>query len=231
MSIWGKLTGFAHGAVFGKSGEEDAPEGDPRLDGVNDQVAFTIGVIALSAKMAKADGVVTEDEVAAFNEVLLVPPEEAANVRRVFDMARRSVAGFESYARQIARMFEDRAAALEDLLDGLFHIAKADGVIHPEELSFLERVAHIFGFTGPDWERIRCSHLGCDRADPHLILGLEPGVPNEEVKAAWRRLARQHHPDALRARGVPEEFVHLAERKLAAINEAYDRLRKDRGFK
>ncbi|MFP3942335.1 MAG: TerB family tellurite resistance protein [Alphaproteobacteria bacterium] len=225
------MTEFAHGAVFGRGGEETPGAGDPRLEGVNDQVAFTIAVIALSAKMAKADGVVTDNEVMAFNDVLRVPPEEAANVRRVFNLARKSVAGFDSYARQISKMFEHRAAALEDLLDGLFHIAKADGVIHPGEFSFLQRVAEIFGFTGPEWERIKCSHIGCDEADPHTILGLEPGVPEEEVKAAYRRLARQHHPDALRARGVPEEFVDLAERKLASINEAYDRLRKQRGFR
>ena len=231
MSIWGKLTEFAHSALFGRIGSGEPENADPRLDGVGDQVAFTIGVIALSAKMAKADGVVTEDEVAAFNDVLQVPAHELSNVRLVFDLARQSVAGFESYARQIARMFEDRAAALEDLLDGLFHIAKADGVIHPDELSFLERVAGIFGFTGPEWDRIRCSHLGCEKADPHTILGLEPGVPDDEIKAAYRRLARQHHPDALRGRGVPEEFVGLAGQKLAAINEAYDRLRRQRGFR
>jgi DnaJ like chaperone protein len=231
MSIWGKLTEFAHGSLFGRNDGGEGGDADPRLAGVGDQVAFTIGVIALSAKMAKADGVVTEDEVAAFNDVLRVPAHEISNVSRVFNLARQSVAGFESYARQIARMFEDRAAALEDLLDGLFHIAKADGVIHPDELSFLERVAEIFGFTGPEWDRIRCSHLGCEKADPHTILGLEPGVPDEEVKAAYRRLARQHHPDALRARGVPEEFAALAEQKLVAINEAYDRLRRLRGFK
>jgi DnaJ like chaperone protein len=229
MSIWGKLTGLAHGPLFGR-GEGDAP-GDPRLEEVGDQVAFTIGVIALSAKMAKADGAVTDDEIAAFHDVLRIPTEEAAHVRRVFNLARQSVAGFESYARQIARMFGNRAAALEDLLDGLFHIARADGVIHPDEIAFLERVAEIFGFTGAEWDRIRCSHLGCDQSDPHIILGLDPGAPDAAVKAAWRRLARRHHPDALRGRGVPEEFVVLAERKLAAINEAYARLRRQRGFK
>lgn len=227
MSIWGKLTEFAHGALFGRAETPD----DARLEDVGDQVAFTIGVIALGAKMAKADGVVTDDEVAAFHDVLQVPPEEAANVRRVFNLARQSVAGFESYARQIARMFSDRAAALEDLLDGLFYIAKADGALHPDELAFLEKVAQIFGFTGAEWDRIRCSHMGCDQSDPYTILGLEPGASREAVRAAWRRLARQHHPDALRGRGVPEEFVALAERKLAAINEAYNRLRRPRDAK
>lgn len=246
MSIWGKLAGAAAGFFLGgplgalagalaghvaidRDGEPE-PADDPRLEGIRSQLVFTIGVIALGAKMAKADGVVTRDEVDAFKEIFHVPPNEQANVRRVFNMARQSVAGYEAYAEQIARLFRGRPAVLEDLLDGLFHIAKADGVIHPNELAFLERVATIFGFSSDDWERIRSSHMGGPSTDPYTVLGVARDISDPDLKAAYRKLAREHHPDALRGRGVPEEFVTVAEAKLAAINDAYDRIRRQRGL-
>ncbi|NHX28199.1 molecular chaperone DjiA, partial [Escherichia coli] len=96
-------------------------------------VAFTIAVIALGAKMAKADGRVTRDEVTAFREVFTIPPSETENAARVFNLARQDVAGFEEYAQRIARMFNEDDAPLTDLLEGLFHIAIADGEYHPAE--------------------------------------------------------------------------------------------------
>ena len=114
---------------------------------------------------------------------------------------------------------------LEDILDGLFEIAKADGVLHPGEAAFLERVAEIFGFAPDEFRRIRASHFGPDAADPYVILGVAYDASEEEIKRTYRLLVRENHPDSLIARGVPEEFVRLATDKLAAINGAY---RKDR---
>ncbi len=241
MSIWGKLGGAAAGFLLGGGpigallgafaghmlvdrngvpggGDADAPG-----------VVFTIAVIALGAKMAKADGVVTKDEEEAFRRIFRVPPSEEANVRRIFNLARQDTAGYEAYARQIARLFRDNPAILEDVLDGLFEIAKADGVLHPGELAFLERVAEIFGFTEAEFRRIRASHFGPDAADPYAILGVAHDASDEEVKRTYRLLVRENHPDSLMARGVPEEFVRLANDKLAAINAAYDRIEQERG--
>ncbi|NWG47447.1 MAG: DnaJ family molecular chaperone [Alphaproteobacteria bacterium] len=240
MSIWGKLTGalagFALGGPLGAllggvaghsidRGLEERTERETRPGHRN--VVFTIGVIALSAKMAKADGEVTEDEIHAFGEIFHVPPGEIENVRRVFNLARKDVAGYEAYARQIARLFDPGAPILEDLLDGLFHIAKADGLVHERELAFLERVAEIFGYAGSAFERIRLRHVGGEK-DPYTVLGVEPDIGDADLKAAHRALVRQTHPDALIARGVPEEFVSLANDRLAAINAAYDRIRSER---
>ncbi len=214
------------------TGEGPAPaeeDDDPRrLKSLAQQVAFTIGVIGLGAKMAKADGVVTPAEVNAFYEVFHVPPGEEANVRRVFDLARQDVAGFEGYARKIARLFRGRPGVLEDLLDGLFHIAMADGGVHPKEEEFLERVAEIFGFAPGEFERIRCSHLGCPDSDPYAILGVTREASEGDLKRAYHRLVRENHPDALIARGVPEEFVGMANAKLAMINTAYERIQRQR---
>jgi DnaJ like chaperone protein len=236
VSIWSKVISRTTGALFGGAigtllGRADRRKVDREGDrgDATKEVAFTIGVVVLGAKMAKADGVVTRDEVRAFREVFHVPPEELKNVGRVFDMARRDAAGYEPYARQIARLFVGNAAVLEDLLHGLFHIAKADGVIHPAELAYLEGVAELFGFDGPAFQRIRAHHMPPDASDPYVILGVAHDAGDNEVRRAYRRLIREHHPDRLIAQGVPQEFVDLGSQKMAHINEAYERIRRQRG--
>src|SRR5580704_11789404 len=234
MSIWGKLSGAAAGfLVAGPIGSlAGALAGHVLFDREGDEagVAFTIAVIALGAKMAKADGVVTDDEIEAFERIFRVPPGEAANVRRVFNLARQDTAGYEAYAGQVARAFRDNPAMLEDVLDGLFEIAKADGVLHPGEQAFLERVAEIFGFAPNEFRRIRATHFGPDAADPYAVLGVDYRADETEIKRTYRRLVRENHPDSLIARGVPEEFIKLATDKLAAINTAYEKIQAERGL-
>jgi DnaJ like chaperone protein len=218
MSIWGKLGGAAAGFILGGGPlgalagafaghllfdrDDVAQNGEPGI-------AFTIAIIALGGKMAKADGIVTDDEIRAFERIFRVPPAEA-------------------YAGQIARAFRGNPAMLEDILDGLFEIAKADGVLHPAEDAFLARVAEIFGFAPGEFRRIRASHFGADAADPYAVLGLAPGVSDTELKRTYRLLVRENHPDRLIARGVPPEFLKIANDKLAAINAAYDRIVRER---
>jgi DnaJ like chaperone protein len=186
-------------------------------------VAFTIGMIGLGAKMAKADGVVTEDEIRAFKQVFHIPDAELATVARVFNLAKQDVAGYETYARQLAKLFEARHEVLEDVLDGLFYIAKADNAFHPGEHGFLAKVATIFGFSDAEFARIRARHVAVPD-DPFLILGLSPGAAPDEVRRRYRDLVREHHPDRHIAAGVPEEMIELATRRLQKINEAYDRI-------
>lgn len=193
-------------------------------------VAFTIAVVALGAKIAKADGRVTRDEVDAFKEVFFVPPAEEANAARVFNMAREDVAGFDGYAKRIKAMFsdEDDRKTLEDILDGLFHVAGADGVYDPAELSFLLQVADIFEIDQKCFDRLRARHDPEMGGDPYTLLGVAHGAPLDEVKAAWRQLVRETHPDRMLARGVPEEAVRLATEKLRAVNRAYERIVAER---
>ncbi len=159
-----------------------------------------------------------------------MPPQEEANVRRIFNLARADTAGYEIYAGQIARLFRGNPAMLEDIIDGLFEIAKADGVLHPGELAFLERVADIFGFAPNVFRRIRASHFP-DAADPYVILGVSYEANEEELHRSYRLLVKENHPDSLIGRGVPPEFVKLANDKLSAINAAYEKIRKERDFK
>jgi DnaJ like chaperone protein len=183
-------------------------------------VAFTIAVIALGAKMAKADGRVTRDEIAAFRRVFHIPKADEASAARIYNMARTEVAGFDIYARQMARMFRDRPEVLADLLEGLVYIAAADGEYHPGEADFLSVVADIFGVGEAEFRAIRARYLPGER-DPWAVLSLTPGTGSEAVRKRYRVLVRELHPDLMIARGVPEEARRLAEQRLAAVTSAY----------
>jgi DnaJ like chaperone protein len=215
----------------GQQAYQEQPEADHRADDNTKKIAFTIGVIVLGAKMAKADGVVTKDEIQAFRQVFQVPPDELKNVGKVFNQARRDSRGFEPYAKQIGRMFKDNPMVLEELLDGLFHIAKADGQVSDAELDYLEQVAFTFGLTQESWERIKANNLGADGSDPYEILGVNREASDDEVKSAYRKLVRENHPDTLVSQGMPQEFIEMANEKLATINGAYEQIRKARGLR
>jgi DnaJ like chaperone protein len=191
-------------------------------------LAFTIGMIALGAKMAKADGIVTEVEVQAFKRVFNVPDKDIPAVARVFNLAKQDVAGYESYARQIARLFHAKSVILEDVLDGLFYIAKADDALHRAELHFLEQVAAIFGFDEQDFVRIRARHVAGEIEKPYSVLGLPSNSPIEDIKSRYRKLVRDNHPDKHIAAGVPPEMIALATQRLQKINEAYAMILKER---
>ncbi len=223
MSIWSRIadaiaalaTGEGLTAVFEKL--RTSPDRT---------VAFTIAVIALGAKMAKADGHVTRDEVTAFREVFHIPPQEEPNAARVFNLARTDVAGFEDYAIRIRNMYEPGDRTLCDLMEGLFHIAMADGEYHPGEDEFLHRVSEIFGFDEARFSRIRAQFVPDAERDPFDVLGVSPDADMDTIRAAWRAAVRDTHPDQMIARGVPEEAVKLAEKRMVAVNRAWEQVRE-----
>ena len=225
MSIWTRITEALQALA---KGESLATVFDLLRSPPERSVAFTIAVIALSAKMAKADGLVTRDEVTAFREVFHIPPEEERNAARVFNLARQDVAGFEDYAARIARMFESAPETLCDLMEGLFHIAMADGVYHAKEDAFLERVAEIFGLPEARFRALRARFAPEAAPDPWSVLGVTPDMPMAEIRAVWRQMVRDSHPDRMQARGVPEEAVRLAERRLKDINRAWEEINEAR---
>lgn len=240
MTIWGKVLGGAAGfAIGGPLGAIIGTAAGHAIDRMRQprgseeaakSIAFTIAVIVLGAKMAKADGVVTRDEVEAFREVFHVPADEVGNVSRVFYQARKGSRGYEPYARQIASMFRDNPAVLEELLFCLAHVAKADGVLHPAEMEFLHAVSRIFSLDETAFERVTEIELGPEKADAYTVLGVSREITDEKLKSAYRALVRENHPDRLIAQGMPQEFVDLANEKLAAINVAYDRVSGERGL-
>jgi DnaJ like chaperone protein len=232
MSVWKRIGDFLAGATpaaFSNVVESVRTvfEGDPAT---RRHVAFSIAVIALSAKMAKADGVVTQDEINAFHEIFDVPEHEAGHVAKIYDLAKGDVAGFVAYAQQVKSLFPGNPPVLEDVLDGLYHIAKADGLIHTKEQAFLDTIADVFGLEEELYERIKLRHMHPEEGDPYLLLEASSKWDNDTLKAHYRQLVKQNHPDRLIARGVPPEFVAIANGRLAAINQAWANIRRERGL-
>ncbi|MCI5077143.1 DnaJ family molecular chaperone [Oricola sp.] len=227
MSIWVRISDFVSAkATTALTGVVEAVRtmfaGDPET---RRRVAFSIAMIALSAKMAKADGIVTAEEVDAFREIFEIPAEDANRVANLYNLAKQDVAGYRAYAEQVAGLCGDgmtNCPLLIDVLDGLFHIAKADGVIHRKELDFLTDVAGIFGISGTAFERVVARHVDKGRRDPWRILGLDEGVGHAEARRRYLQLVRENHPDQLVARGLPEEFIKIANDRIAAINDAWE---------
>ncbi len=242
MSIWGKIfggvAGFAAGGPLGAlAGAAVGHVVDRRLKGTEatgtfppQQEAYAVAVVVLCAKMAKADGHVSREEIETFKRLYQVRPEEAADVGRLWEEARRTPDGFEPYARQVAEMFRHEPVVLETILSSLVLIAQADGVVHPAEQAYLERVATLFGLDASRFARASAAAEEPDEEDPYTVLGVAPGDDAATIKAAWRRLMRENHPDAVQAQGMPPEFVEVANRRMAAINAAWDRIRKERGL-
>lgn len=221
MSIWTRITEALSALAKGEglSAVFDRLSTPPERS-----VAFTIAVIALGAKLAKADGQVTRDEVIAFRQVFTIPAGEEANAARVFNLARQDVAGFDAYARKIAGMFGPGDQVLIDLMDGLFEIAMADGIYHEAEHAFLQEVSDIFGLGERCFRSLVSRHVQDGAPDPYDVLGVDHDAPLEEVRIAWRTSVRETHPDRMMARGVPEEAIKLAERRLIAVNRAWEEI-------
>ncbi len=245
MSIWGKIiggvAGFAVGgplgAIVGTAfGHAVDRQRSNKIFEFNPdnlqtrQTAFTVAVIVLSAKMAKADGHVTRDEIDAFKRIFEIPENEISDVGHLFNEARQDAEGYEPYAKQIGEMFIHDQAVRENLLGGLFQIALADGIVHPKELQFLQNVAFSFNLDDDDFKRIKLAYTGAGGIDPYQILGVDRNASNNELKKNYRELSRENHPDKLIAKGMPQEFIDIANEKMASINAAYDQISKERSL-
>jgi DnaJ like chaperone protein len=232
MTVWQKISGLASAvgdAGGGFLGELARVFGLDRSVEPENDIAFTIAVIALSAKMARVDGVVSPLEMQAFKQVFQTAPEEEGNVKRVFDLAKQDVAGYDSYADEIASLLKDNRKLLQDVLEGLLYVAAVDGALHPEEDALLADVARRFGFSPSEFRFFRARFVA-DHGNPYDALRLSPSATDEEIRRQYRKLVADNHPDKLMGRGVPAAFVEIATRKLAAINAAYDVIARERGL-
>lgn len=257
MGYWGKIiggmAGFAMGGPFGAMvgaaighAADNGQTGKPgfgdfafnparvaALLGRRDQL-FAIGVVVLSAKLAKCDGTVTRLEIDAFKRQFRIPQEAVRDVGRLFDQARDRTGGFEAYAEQLGEAFADNPGTLEDVLTALFAIARADAPINAREMDFLSRVRRGFGLGQAAWDRARGSTAPrsplSDDGDAYAILGVSRSAGDDEIRATWKRLVRENHPDSLAARGVPPEFIARASEKVARINASWDSIKRERGL-
>ena len=204
----------------------NALDPDTWLPGGRD-AAFTLALIALAAKMAVADGVVTASEERAFRATVEIAAGHEAQVIRVFNLAKQDVAGYDAYARKVSRFFHDSPETLEHVLDSLFYIATADGMVHEAELDYLKSISDIFGFDDVRFEQMASQHVRLEAGiDPYAVLGLAPNAAPAEIRRVYRALVAEHHPDRLIARGVPEELIDVATARMKSINLAYQALTK-----
>jgi len=201
----------------------ECPSGLPGED-----PAFSTAVTALGAKLAKVDGRADGGEFLAFTEVFQPDPASEQNIHRLYDLARQTTHGFESYAKRLAKRYSTCPQLLEDVVDGLFHIAKADGVVTQDELDYLERVSDLFGMSPLSFRRLRATHLGVGKDDPYAILEVPADADDATVRKAWKLALSNAHPDRARARGLPADFIALAEAKAAAINAAFTTVMQER---
>ncbi len=222
MSFWRKIAGLAARNLD----EAECDVCPPGLPG--EDPAFSTAVTALGAKLAKADGNARSSDYAAFSEVFQPGTGSEGNVRRLYQLARQTTRGFESYARRLQKRYHACPQLLEDVVDGLFYVATSDGVVTGDELAYLERVSELFGQSPLVFRRLKATHLGAEAGDPYVVLGVAHDAATEDVRAAWRARLSEAHPDRARARGLPPEFIEVAEAKAAAINAAFDSAMRER---
>ena len=237
MNIWGKIIGSTSGfALGGPIGALIGGAAGHAIDKMHikkkrsnklalKQIGFTIGIIVLSAKMAKADGKVTKQEILAFKNKIDVPDSEMKNVAFLWDQAKKSTQGYEVYAQQISNLLEKNSPVLEELLNLLIVIAEADGKITDPEIIYLKRVSEIFGFSNEYFERI-ISYKIKDPSNPYKILGVSEKAPISEIKKIWKKLVTKHHPDLLISQGMPRELIKQNTQRLTEINNAWETIKK-----
>ena len=244
MSIWGKIiggtTGFALGGplgaiigiMIGGSFDRSARKlsSSNQISQQQKQNVFALCIIVLSAKIAKADGQVTKEEIYTFKEKFNIQAEEMSEVSKIFNEAKKSSFGFKNIADQVGNLFSDNKVLLEQLLNNLFYIAEADGVTSINEVEVLRSISQSFHFNETDFQRIFHSRLNNKESDPYKILGVTREDSDNNIRKKWIKLSKEHHPDYLIAKGMPKEFIKEANKELSSINLAYDKIKELRDF-
>lgn len=244
MSIWGKIiggtAGFALGGplgaiigmMIGGSFDRSARKfsSSSQISQLQKQKVFVLCIIVLSAKIAKADGQVTKEEIYSFKEKFKIPEKEMPEVITIFNEAKKSSSDYKNIADQVGNLFSDNKVLLEQLLNNLFYIAEADGVTSINEVDLLRSISQSFHFSETDFQRIFHSRLNNKESDPYKILGVSREDTDNNIRKKWIELSKQHHPDYLIAKGMPKEFINQANKELSSINLAYDKIKNLRGI-
>ena len=244
MSIWGKIiggtTGFALGGplgaiigmMIGGSFDRSARKfsSSNQISQQQKKNVFALCIIVLSAKIAKADGQITKEEIYTFKEKFNIQAEEMSEVSKIFNEAKKSSFGFKNIADQVGNLFSDNKVLLEQLLNNLFYIAEADGLTSSNEVEVLRSISQSFHFNETDFQRIFHSRLNNKESDPYKILGVTREDSDNNIRKKWIELSKEHHPDYLIAKGMPKEFIKEANKELSSINLAYDKIKELRGF-
>ena len=246
MSIWGRVIGGAAGFALGgpigaiigvmagrafdNRSRSNSNFNFKKINNNQKQQIFTLSFIILSAKLAKSDGQVTQDEIRAFKDKFKVPKSELSKVSKIFNEAKKDSYGYKQIANQVGKLFEDNKILLEELLNNLFYIAASDGKISISEVDILRSISKSFKFSEKDFQRIFQTNLKNSDSDPYKLLGVSRSISDLDLRKKWIKLNKEHHPDNLIAKGMPKEFIKQSNKELAAINIAYDKIKEIRGI-
>ena len=238
MSIWGSLLGgligFSFGGPFGALlgsfiGSKISSNNNSQYEKISTnqkQHIFALSLIVLSAKLSKVDGHVSKEELLAVKEKLRIPENEIEQVAKIFNKAKEDSSGFEIYAEQIAQIFKDNFNILEEVINILFYIAESDGKVSNSEELMIANIAHIFGLSQNQYERIKESRKESDKLNPYVVLESSPEDDLQIIRKRYIRLSKEHHPDLLLNKGIPEEIINESKIKMRAINSAWDQIQK-----
>ena len=237
MSIWGSLIGgmigFSLGGPFGMllgslvGGKISRARSRGNFGAfAQPQQIFALSLIVLSAKLSKADGNVSREELVAIKDKLKIPENEIDQVGKIFNKAKEESTGYEPYAQQIAQIYKGNINVLEEVINILFYIAEADGNVSQSELDMIKHIGQIFGLTHAQFSSIRESRKGSDKLNPYIVLESKPEEDLQTIRKKYLRLSKEHHPDILISKGVPEEVIEESKKKMRSINSAWDQIQK-----
>ena len=238
MSIWGSLiggmVGLSLGGPFGMllgsiiGGKISRARSGAGNFGAfaQPQQVFALSLIVLSAKLSKADGQVSKEELIAVRDKLKIPENEIEQVGKIFNKAKKESAGYEQYAQQIAQLYQGNLNVLEEVINILFYIAEADGEVSKAELRMIEHIAQIFGLNKLQFNGIKESRKSSDKLNPYIVLESRPEDDLQTIRKKYLKLSKEHHPDLLISKGVPKEVIEESKNKMRAINSAWDKIQK-----
>tara|TARA_Y100000992_G_scaffold115224_1_gene75388 strand:+ start:598 stop:1317 length:720 start_codon:yes stop_codon:yes gene_type:complete len=235
MSIWGSLIGgmigFSLGGPFGMllgsliGGKVSRSRSEFRNAAQSQQI-FALSLIVLSAKLSKADGNVSKEELIAVKDKLKIPDQELDQVGKIFNKAKEESTGFEPYAQQIAQIYKGNLNVLEEVINILFYIAEADGNISQSEMQMIENISQIFGLNQTQFNSIKESRKSSDKLNPYVVLESNPDDDLQTIRKKYLKLSKEHHPDLLLSKGVPNEVIEESKKKMRSINLAWDQIQK-----
>ena len=238
MSIWGSLIGgmigFSFGGPFGMllgsliGGKISRARSRNTNFGsfAQPQQIFALSLIVLSAKLSKADGQVSKEELVAVRDKLKIPDNEIEQVGKLFNKAKEESTGYEPYAQQISQIYKSNPNVLEEVINILFYIAEADGNISQSELNMIQNIAEIFGLNDTQLNSIKESRKSSDKLNPYIVLGCNPDDNLQNIRKKYLKLSKEHHPDLLMSKGVPQEVIEESKKKMRSINSAWDQIQK-----
>ena len=238
MSIWGSLIGGMIGLSFGGpfgmllgsliGGKISRAKSRGANFGsfAQPQQIFALSLIVLSAKLSKADGQVSKEELVAVRDKLKIPDNEIEQVGKIFNKAKEESTGYEPYAQQISQIYKNNLNVLEEVINILFYIAEADGNISQSEMNMIQHIAEIFGLNDTQFNSIKESRKSSDKLNPYIVLGCNPDDNLQNIRKKYLKLSKEHHPDLLISKGVPQEVIEESKKKMRSINSAWDKIQK-----